>query len=142
MIDWRNLQLLALANVFENEKEQGGEEYIYRKICRRYSKEFSTPLYVVRKMPPMQVLQDFFEDLFENMEESELYDSAMRVLTSDPQSKEAEEALIKKQIARWEKEEKEKKKTKIKTNKKTPLENVSKTFDFSEEENDYKKDEV
>jgi len=40
-------------------------EFSYRKICRWYSREFSTPLSTVLEMSEEDVLQTYFEDTYE-----------------------------------------------------------------------------
>lgn len=39
----------------------------YRKICRWYSREFSTPLEAVYDIPEETVLREFFEDYYESI---------------------------------------------------------------------------
>lgn len=43
-----------------------GEEANYRYICRHYSKTFSTPLHIVFKLNPEDVVMAFFEDQMDN----------------------------------------------------------------------------
>jgi hypothetical protein len=44
----------------------------FRKICRSYSKKFHTPLHQVAQLPLEFILQAFFEDLFDEMDDDEL----------------------------------------------------------------------
>jgi hypothetical protein len=58
----RSIRILALNSV-----ENPGWEDFYRKICRWYSREFSTPLKEVEKMSEFDVLLTYFEDKYEEM---------------------------------------------------------------------------
>jgi hypothetical protein len=54
------IQILALKSV-----EIPDHEDVYNKICRWYSKEFSTPLSAVEDLDPVHVLRNFFESRYE-----------------------------------------------------------------------------
>jgi len=41
--------------------------FLYRRICRWYSREFSTSLATVKKLPDETVLQEWFEDQYDHM---------------------------------------------------------------------------
>ena len=41
--------------------------YFYRKICRWYSREFSTPLHEVEKLPITDVLTHYYESHYEDL---------------------------------------------------------------------------
>lgn len=57
-----SIQILAIAAL-----EEPNAEDFYRKICRWYSREFSTPLMAVEDIDPVYVLQHYFEDVFDNL---------------------------------------------------------------------------
>lgn len=138
MIDWRSIQLIAASDVLEK-----GEDYFYRRMCRRYSVTFFTPLTEVYSLPPIEVLRDLFEHSFEEMERDDtIFDALNELILGDSASKEAEEKLIQEQIARWEKEEKEKKPKKRKKQvlKAENRKDIVTKFDFSEEEKGYQND--
>lgn len=46
-------------------------EFVYRRICRWYSKEFSTPLHMVEGMPTETVLRHYFENWFDGLATSQ-----------------------------------------------------------------------
>jgi hypothetical protein len=62
---FRALQILALEAVLSEEYEA-----LYRRICRWYSREFSTPLVEVEKMLEETVLRTYFEDVYSTLKES------------------------------------------------------------------------
>lgn len=111
MVDWKAVQSLALASVIEAD-----DGYVYRKICRLYSKTYSTPLPQVQSLPPAVVLRDFFEGVFEEMDEDVFYSSVKEmVFTEDDAVK--EEELIRQQIAKWEEEDRKKNNRNVNKNK-------------------------
>jgi len=56
------LRAIALAKA-----QKPDYEYSYRKICRWYSREFSTPLQAVYEMSEETVLMTYFEDVYERI---------------------------------------------------------------------------
>lgn len=61
-------RLLALTSVL-NEYDFDSD-YIMRKVCRWYSKTFSTPLHTVEEdIPLFKIFQHYWEDRFENLKE-------------------------------------------------------------------------
>jgi hypothetical protein len=63
------LQLKAIDSIFNPT-----DSYQQRRICRWYSKEFSTPLHIVLAMPFTQVLTHYYEDTFSQMDRNDLID--------------------------------------------------------------------
>jgi len=53
-------------------------EYYYRKICRWYSKEFSTPLKGVYDLPMDFVLEHYYESFLEKNSYNEVFDIAVQ----------------------------------------------------------------
>jgi hypothetical protein len=58
----RAIQVLALKAV-----EEPDDEAIYSRICRWYSREFSTPLPEVENLDPIHVLSHYFQDKYLTM---------------------------------------------------------------------------
>lgn len=77
--DLAPLRAIALRNVIVG----GDEGYLLRKIFRTYSKNFSTPLHVVESLPLYDVLLNFFENLFEEMEKKDLENERLDVIETD-----------------------------------------------------------
>lgn len=63
------LQLKALDCIFNPT-----DEYLQRKICRWYSKEFNTPLKDVYSIPFDEILTHYYESKFENIPYNDLID--------------------------------------------------------------------
>lgn len=61
----RSIRILAVKSV-----ENPDWESSYRKICRWYSKEFSTPLKQVESLSEYDVLLTYFEETYQNMASS------------------------------------------------------------------------
>lgn len=70
---YRFKQLEAVEAILTN-----SNEYHYRKICRWFSKEYSTPLMEVYKMPWDFVLQNYYESFLETRPYNEVYDLAVQ----------------------------------------------------------------
>lgn len=66
----RSIRILALNSV-----ENPDWESSYRRICRWYSKEFSTPLKQVEDMSEFHVLLTYFEDKYQEMANSSSEDA-------------------------------------------------------------------
>ena len=45
----------------------------WRRVSRWYSKTFATPLHLVDDLPRLDVLQAYYEDLYENLEDDKLH---------------------------------------------------------------------
>lgn len=134
MIDWKAIQTLALTSILESD-----DSYIYRKVCRLYSKTYNTPLPQVHKLPPLEVLREVFEGIFEDMDESDFYSTVRSVITTEDDAAN-EERLIQEQIARWEAEELAKKKPSKQNSPKKELFQPQESFikfDMQDEEKDY-----
>ncbi len=79
---FESVQLLALASI----KKPDGN-YFIRRICRWYSREFSTPLHEVEALPLDYVLQNYFESIYEELEEEDFDKRVAEVLESPEQKK-------------------------------------------------------
>lgn len=70
------IQAIALRNALALHREKSelhpDEEYFIRRVCRWYSKTFSTPLHEVQGLPWNDVLLAFFEELYEQRQVEEL----------------------------------------------------------------------
>lgn len=76
MSEVRDIQILALGNI----EDPDGEAY-YRRICRWYSREFSTPLdTVLNDIPEKDVLLHYYEDLYHNLYNDESEEGQMRYI--------------------------------------------------------------
>ncbi len=64
----------ALRDVYLTRKEKDGADpnYFFRKIFRWYSKEFSTPLHLVEELPVQDIMQAWYEQTFEDLEDQVL----------------------------------------------------------------------
>jgi hypothetical protein len=92
---FRNLQLIALRAAasarpeFADKLEPDGD-YFLRKVFRWYSKEFSTPLHQVLELPLDDVLVNYWESQYEEMEENEIT-AAIRRLRETEEERAARE---------------------------------------------------
>lgn len=66
---YKYLQLKALDCIFNPD-----DVYFHRKICRWYSKEFSTPLDQVMRSDFGEILTHYYENQFENLQRNDLID--------------------------------------------------------------------
>lgn len=111
-------------------------DYVYRKICRIYSREFNTPLHTVYSLPARIVILNVLEDRFEQMEDEQLLEHIIR--TIDPDIDKKNEKELEEWIEKVEKEEKEKHAAKHqKANPSTtqaPIKQNKRQYDFSDEE--------
>jgi hypothetical protein len=53
-------------------------DYYLRFMFRWYSKTFHTPLHVVPDLPLIDVLTAYYENMYENMKEEDLYEEKLR----------------------------------------------------------------
>lgn len=89
---YKYLQLKAINDIFNSD-----DLYFQRKICRWYSKEFSTPLEKVFQIPFDLILIHYYETEFEKIPKNDLID----ILTNDfidelsPENDEELDALMK-----------------------------------------------
>lgn len=67
------------------------DEYFYRKICRWFSKEFSTPLMQVYEIPWEEVLLNYYEHSLDNLPYNHVYDMAIETYSPETLQKEDEE---------------------------------------------------
>lgn len=74
MSEIRDIQVLALGNI-----EDPDSNAYYRRICRWYSREFSTPLEtVINDIPERDVLLHYYEDLYEGLYKDDSEEGQMR----------------------------------------------------------------
>ena len=74
MTEVRYIQTLALGAI----EDPDGEAY-YRRICRWYSREFSTPLdTVINDLPEKEVLLHYYEDMYYTLYHNETEEGQMR----------------------------------------------------------------
>lgn len=102
-------------------------DYVYRKICRIYSREFNTPLHAVYSLPARIVILNVLEDRFEQMEDEQLLEHIIR--TIDPNIDDKTEKELEEWIKKVEEEEANK------HNKMPqPVKQNKRQYDFSDEE--------
>lgn len=77
-----SIQIQALLDVME-----GDFLYHYRRICRWFSTTFHTPLAEVDSLPMEYVLQNFFENRFEDMSEAERKKLALQMTENEAEKK-------------------------------------------------------
>lgn len=88
----RNLQILAL-NAIENPDYDA----FYRRTCRWYSREFSTPLVKVFDLDPVHIMQTYYEEKFgeayqpDDKNSMEVYDRIKTVVCFPEQAAKVEE---------------------------------------------------
>lgn len=83
MDPWRSARTRALAAVlgskrYQEDVRQGRDpvtapdaDYEYRRVVRWYAKTFHTPIALVREIPFEELLQDYYESVYEDMEDAE-----------------------------------------------------------------------
>lgn len=121
-------------------------DFIYRKICRWYSRSFNTPLKEALKEPITFILQHYYESLLENKTYNEVFDIAVSdYLPEFVDEKEKEDQAFVEALEReQEKQLKAKKESKvsqslnnnptdssndIKSDKEKPIKNLNLTFE-------------
>lgn len=84
----RSLQILALDAIVRPDWEAS-----YRRVCRWYSRNFHVPLPEVYELPIADVMRDYFEGMYEDLEKDELARIAAEICETDEQKakREAEE---------------------------------------------------
>lgn len=75
---YKYLQLKAIDSIFNPD-----DTYLQRKICRWYSKEFSTPLDKVFQIPFDTILTHYYENQFEQIPHNDLVDILVQDHISD-----------------------------------------------------------
>ena len=131
------IRAIALAKAQEPDYE-----YSYRKICRWYSREFSTPLEDVLGLDEEHVLQTYFEDTYDRVVNNTDTDEGVEeyeTLKADVLGKlEAEQAAQEMADAKWQQDmteevmKSEEEAAKAKANKDPNLdkiESINKTFE-------------
>lgn len=83
------VRLLALRNAL-----RPSYDYFLRRIFRRYSERYKTPLHHVQNLPLDYVLQNFYEGYYESLSEEDLHEAA-EDLVEDKEQKAREEAEAK-----------------------------------------------
>lgn len=109
-----DIRILAIQAVTDEESDP---EYKLRKIFRFYSSKFHTPLHKVQDLPLEEVLQAYFETIYETMESADI-DEEIKLLLETPEqkqariNKEAADQLADEEFLKQIKEENETKNTK------------------------------
>jgi hypothetical protein len=80
------IQLKAIDSLFNS-----NDLYFHRKVCRWYSKEFSTPLNQVLTLPFDDVLTHYYESQFEQIPYNDLIDLMTETHLTDLSDKEEDE---------------------------------------------------
>lgn len=75
---WSDVRTIALRDVLD----QRGD-FVLRRICRWYSKTFSTPLHEVEEMPLEYVLQHYFECMWEKLDADEIEEEKRKILLTE-----------------------------------------------------------
>lgn len=81
------IQLVAFSLVAKTRRNEssGDPAYIFRQIHRWYSKTFSTELHKVYELPTFDVLQAFYEERYESMEDQDLEQERLELIKTDKQ---------------------------------------------------------
>lgn len=87
------LQIQALANAMLDEKSRP-RDYQLRAIMRWYSKTFSTALHKVYELPVVDIIQTYFEEVFEDMDIEQLEAKRVLLLETDADRAAREQAEI------------------------------------------------
>lgn len=80
---YREQQILALLSVLKPDVD-----YMVRRIFRWYSQVFHTPLHVVGELPLEDVLQAYYESLYEQMDEEKLEPIRLKLSTTEEEIEE------------------------------------------------------
>ena len=75
----RSIRLIALNNAIS--KDFLPDDAIWRRIARYYSKNFNTPLHLIDTLPRLDVIQTYYEDVYESLEDNDLHQELESVLT-------------------------------------------------------------
>ena len=86
----RAIQIIALKEVLSDKQSQ---DFQLRSIFRWYSKTFHTPLHIVEELPEFDILQAYFEDQYEQLNQSDQGQTHIQKLIEDL-SKTEEEVLL------------------------------------------------
>lgn len=126
----RSIRLIALNNAIS--KDALPDDAIWRRIARYYSKNFNTPLHLVDTLPRLDVIQTYYEDVYESLEDNDLHQELDTVLVpSDSVStsvkKEKEDAEMDTLVKQLE-EENQKKAAPKEQEKPIEIEKISQEF--------------
>lgn len=84
---YKSIRISAAESVLDPD-----DEYIYRKICRWYSKTFHTPLVQVLVLDPEHVLTNYYESTMEDIPYNDLYDITIEEFIPDLAEKQDQDA--------------------------------------------------
>jgi hypothetical protein len=90
----RALQIIALKEVLS---KTPSSDFQTRMVCRWYSKTFHTPLHIVESLPEFDVLQAYFEDQYETLNDSNEGQAQIQKLLEDLSKTDEELALAAKE---------------------------------------------
>lgn len=76
-------------------------DYMYRRIMRWYSKTFATPLSAVEELPVEDVLQIYWEETYEEMDESQRAEELATLLQTEEELREAQEEEDEFDVETW-----------------------------------------
>lgn len=79
---YKNVKLIALHSVLHPDHDAR-----LRSIFRWYSKEFHVPLPEVEELPLIDVLQHYFESIYESLEEEDLQQELQDILATDEETR-------------------------------------------------------
>lgn len=83
---FKAVQLTALNNVLKFKYGKSApDEYYIRRIFAFYSKNFYTPLYKVYELPLHHVLEAYFENIYEGMDDEDLNEIRLELLKTEEQ---------------------------------------------------------
>jgi hypothetical protein len=77
----RAIKLIALKDVLM----ETSVEAQWRRVARWYSKTFATPLHLVDDLPRLDIIQSYFEEHYENLDEAELNRELQELLKPEDQ---------------------------------------------------------
>lgn len=77
------VRVIALRNVVK----ENNPDYFMRRVYRWYSKTFHTPLHVVDELPPEFILQHYWEEHFEDMEDMQLVNHVKAATKTEAEKK-------------------------------------------------------
>jgi hypothetical protein len=89
-----NIILIAVRNAYLANTKRLDEtplDYQLRRIFREYSKRFHTPLHLVYEMPLEEVLIDYWEALYEELEPKEIMQDMVRMVRDPEETKRLQE---------------------------------------------------
>jgi hypothetical protein len=83
------VKLIALKNVMCAGIDGSGRDVDaqWRLVARWYSKTFSTPLHIVDNLPRLDIIQAFFEERYDSMDDGELHIELQELLKDENELK-------------------------------------------------------